>query len=443
MTNETRAVWLEENVRRAEAIYEQHCSESRRRWEAARQFLPGGNTRSVLFYDPFPLTFLRGEGARLWDADNNEYTDFLNEYAAGLYGHSDPTIRAALESALEDGVALGGLNQYEASLAEAVQHRFPSCALVRFCNSASEANLMALSLARIATGRSEVMVFDGSYHGGMLAFPKRDNPINAPYVYRYGTFNDLAQTLEVIRDRPEELAAIMIEPMIAGGGGIPADRTFLQGLRDEATRQGIVLIFDEAMTSRMSPGGLQGFHGIVPDMSTFGKYFGGGLASGAFGGRRDIMELLDNSRPNAVMHAGTFNNNVLAMAAGFAGLSQVFTPEAAEAMHKRGDALRNRLAKAGEAVGVPLQATGVGSLMAVHFQSEPVRRPADLRTPEGMRKLVHLALFRRGFQIARRGYITLSLPVTDADCERFGDAFESVLTEIKPYFELSEAAAHG
>ena len=415
---------------RAEAVYTQRCAASREMWKRACDVLPGGNTRTVVYFDPFPLTFVRGEGARLIDADGHSYVDMLNDYSAGLYGHSHPAIRAAIVRALDEGMTLGGLNRHEARLAELMRARFPSCELIRFTNSGTEANLMAISAARIATKRPEVLVFDGGYHGGVFAFTARDNPINAPFPWRFGTYNDLAATLEVIEREPEKLAAIVVEPMMGGAGAIPGTREFLQGLRDAATKHGIALIFDEVMTSRMGAGGIQGKLGIRPDMTTFGKYLGGGMNFGAFGGRKEIMGVFDSRKADAVAHAGTFNNNVITMAAGCAGLSEVFTAEVAETLYARGEALRARLNDAGREAGVPFQATGVGSIMALHPQSEPIRRTADLVVPLALRKLVHLEMLTRGYSFARRGYVTLSLPLEDADLDGFVAALTDMLASV-------------
>ena len=302
--------------------------------------LPGGNTRSILFYPPFPVTITRGEGARLFDLDGHEYLDFLGEYTAGLYGHSDPVIRAAVEQALADGILLGAPNRHEAELARLMCARFPSCELVRFCNSGTEANLNALSGARAATGRSHILVFEGAYHGGMLSFAHGPASMSIPFPYVFARYNDLEGTLALIEQHAEELAAIIVEPMMGAGGCIAAEPDFLRGLREAATRHGIILIFDEVMTSRLAPGGLQEALGITPDMTTFGKYLGGGMSFGAFGGRSAIMGRFDPSRPDALPHSGTYNNNVLTMAAGVAGLSKVFTPAAAEGADREGRALQ-------------------------------------------------------------------------------------------------------
>ena len=388
--------------------------------------LPGGNTRTVLFHGPFPLLMARGEGCRLWDADGHEYVDLLGEYTAGLYGHSHPVIRAALDRALDGGWNMGGHGAMEGRLARLICERFPSIDLVRFTNSGTEANLLAIATAVAATGRRKVMVFEGGYHGGVLYFGGGGSPVNVPHDWVLAPYNDAPGTLELAEQHADDLACILVEPMVGSGGCIPAEPAFLQALRDAADRTGAVLIFDEVMTSRMSAGGQQARLGITPDMTTLGKYIGGGMSFGAFGGKRSLMELYDPRRADALPHAGTFNNNVLTMHAGVAGLEEVFTAEAADRLFNRGEALRARLNAAGR--GVAVQWSGLGSLMTPHFVRGPVRRPADgAASDPRLRELLFLDMLERGFYLARRGMVALSLEVGAAELDGFAGAFEDWL----------------
>jgi len=414
----------------AERRYAEANPESCARYEAACEFMPGGNTRSVLHYSPFPLTIEWGEGAHLWDVDGHRYTDFLGEYTAGLYGHSHPVIMQALREALDGGLVFGAPGRHEAGLAGHLCRRFPSLDRVRFCNSGTEANLMAIGAARAATGRSHVMVFEGAYHGGVLYFARRPSPVNAPFPTVMGRYNDLDATLERLAPHARELAAILVEPMMGAGGCIPARPDFLQGLRDAADEHDIPLIFDEVMTSRLSRGGLQHKLGITPDLTTLGKYLGGGLSFGAFGGRERFMAAFDPRHPDALPHAGTFNNNPLSMAAGAAGLGRVFTEAAADELNERGERLKERLNAIGEQTGVPVQVTGTGSILSLHYQSEPIERPADTAaTPPAVRTLTHLGLIERGYITARRGFMSLSLALSETDLDGFVSAFQDVVTE--------------
>src|SRR5207248_4663534 len=301
-----------------------------------------GNTRSAIFVDPFPLTMARGEGAHLWDLDGHEYVDFLSEFTAGLFGHSHPAIGRALDEALDSGWNLGAQGAAEGRFAAAICDRFPSVELVRFTNSGTEANLMAVSAARALTGRDKVLVFSGGYHGGVFYFRGKGSVINAPFDFLLAEYNDIEGTRALVEPHKGDLAAILIEPMLGGSGCIPADREFLADLRALASETGALLIFDEVMTSRLAPGGLQEAHGILADLTTLGKYVGGGMSFGAFGGRRDLMERFDPRRPDAFQHAGTFNNNVLTMNAGLVGLTEIYTPERSRALNAAGDRLRER-----------------------------------------------------------------------------------------------------
>jgi glutamate-1-semialdehyde 2,1-aminomutase len=426
-------VSLQAALRETEAKFVAANPLSQARQAEAIKSMPGGNTRSVLYYSPFPVAIAKGEAQRLTDIDGHVYTDLLGEYTAGLYGHSHPVIMAAIREATDAGIVFGGPNRYEADLARLLCERFPSLELVRFTNSGTESNLMALVTARAHTKRSHIMVMEGAYHGGVLTFfYGPDFPINAPFPVVMAGINDIEGTRALIAEHADQLAAILIEPMMGSGGGIPAELGFLQMLREEATRHGIVLIFDEVMTSRMSAGGLQKKLGIVPDMTSLGKYLGGGLTFGAFGGRRELMRRFDPSQPDAWPHAGTFNNNSMTMAAGVAGLSQVFTSAAADKLYDDGESLRARLNALGRRHGVPLQATGLGSIVVVHWQSKPVRQPADTQaTPAEARALFHLNMLERGYYLARRGFMALSLALTSTDHDGFVAAVDDYCAGYK------------
>jgi glutamate-1-semialdehyde 2,1-aminomutase len=425
-----RNLSLQAAVADVEARYVAANPRSQARFEAARRTMPGGNTRSVLHYDPFPVAIAGGEGARLKDLDGHVYLDYLGEFTAGLYGHSQPAILAAVTEALAGGLVLGGPNRYEARLSELMCRRFPALQLVRFCNSGSEATLMCVSLARAVTGRSAVLACDGAYHGAFLSFAGGGTPLNAPFPVVLAPYNDAERARQLIGANAQLLAAIIVEPLMGSGGCIPAEREFLLALREEADRHGIVLVFDEVMTSRLAPGGLHGKLAITPDLVALGKYLGGGVGFGAFGGRRDLMQRLDPTRPDALTHSGTYNNNVLSMAAGVAGLERVFTPEAAATLNASGDRLRDRLNAAARASAAPVQVLGAGSMLCIHPERREVRRPADLKGASSeARKLLHLEMNLRGIYLARRGFMSLSLPLTEADHDALVAAFTAFLGE--------------
>lgn len=394
----------------------------------AEQSLPGGNTRSVLFHGPFPLSMARGEGCRVWDADGHAYIDALGEFTAGLYGHSHPVILAALQEALAGGINLSSHTAREARLAQEIRRRFPSMELLRFANSGTEANLLALAAAKAHTGRSKVVVFDGAYHGGVLTFAGGGSPMNVPHAFALARYNDVDSVRALVAEHGPDIAAILVEPMLGAGGCIAGEPAFLQALRDLADGCGAMLVFDEVMTSRLSFGGRQALLSIRPDLTTAGKYLGGGMSFGVFGGRREVMERFDPRRPDALAHAGTFNNNVLSMAAGHAGLSQVLTAEVVQVLNARGEALRARFNAVFAQHGVDMGFTGIGSLMTLHATAGPVRSPADLQGTDGRAKdLLFFGLLEEGVFMARRGLIALSLPVGDAECDALVAALDAVV----------------
>ncbi|HEX9031247.1 MAG TPA: aminotransferase class III-fold pyridoxal phosphate-dependent enzyme [Streptosporangiaceae bacterium] len=416
-------------VAQARARYAERRPRTAELHQRAQAYLPGGNTRSVLYHRPFPLRIASARDALLTDVDGHEYVDLLGEYSAGLYGHSNQVVITAMTDALREGISRGAHTRYEVDLAETICTRFGSIERVRFTNSGTEANLMALSAARAFTGRERVLVFRGAYHGGLLSLAAGAAPVNAPYDLLLAEYNDAAAASALLEEHAETVACVLVEPMLGSGGCIPGDPAFLAALR-EATRQaGALLIFDEVMTSRTGAGGLQGRLGITPDLTTLGKYIGGGSSFGAFGGRADVMDLFDPARPGALPHAGTFNNNVVSMAAGQAGLTRVYTAEVAERHTARGDALREELAGAFAAAGAPFGVTGVGSILAIHATAEPVRGPADLsRSDPRLLELVFLDLLGHGYYIAPRGYMALSLALTPNQLTGFTAAVGEILS---------------
>lgn len=384
---------------------------SARQLERAAQVMPGGNTRSVLFYEPFPLVMTGGEGCYLADLDNHRYIDFLAEYTAALYGHSHPVIIQALNHAMANGLNLSAHTQLEAQLASLIVERFQCIEQVRFTNSGTEANLLALAAATAFTGRSTVLAFAGGYHGGVLSFSGPPTAMNVPHRVYLADYNDLPGVERLLHEHRGQVAAILVEPMLGAGGCICALPGFLEGLRELSQAHGALLIFDEVMTSRLSPGGLQEKLGIRPDLMTLGKYLGGGMPCGMLGGRREIMAQFD-PRQSRLAHAGTFNNNVLTLAAGIAALEQVYTRETVVAFNARGDQLRKQL---NDVFGqLPLQFTGQGSVMNFHPTASLIRRPSDVPDDRKiLRDLLFFHLIESGIYSARRGLFALSLPLND------------------------------
>jgi glutamate-1-semialdehyde 2,1-aminomutase len=413
-------------VTEALAAARQHYADqrpiSRALAERAARVLPGGNTRTVLHIDPFAFRVVGADGATLHDADGFDYVDLLGDYSAGLLGRS-AAVADVIRGVLERGWSYGATSEPETTFAEAVVARYPSIEQVRFTNSGTEANVMALMTARHVTGRAKVVVFDHGYHGGPLYFGDAGAPLRIPFDYVVLPYNDAAAAEAAFTRHGAEIACVLVEPMQGSGGCIPGDPEFLAALRTLTTASGAVLIFDEVMTSRLAVGGAQQLLGITPDMTTLGKYLGGGLSFGAFGGRADLMATFDPAR-GGLSHAGTFNNNAFTMAVGTYVATELVGADALAAVNERGDRLRAGLQARFEAGPLPFCVTGWGSLLCVH----PVASPAALDDADpAWRELFFHDLLDAGFYTAPRGMMALSTAVSDDDTGAFLDAVEHVL----------------
>ncbi len=425
----TGASLLSEALAAAKRRYAARCGGSYAQFEAATRTMPGGNTRSILYFDPFPICMVRGESCWLEDIDGHRYVDLLGEYTAGIYGHSDPVVRAAITATLDAGLSLSAHHPAESRLAQLLRERYVSMELIRFTNSGTEANLMAVATALAFTGRRRVLVFEGAYHGSVLKFSGAASPVNVPHDFLIAPYNDTGAARAAIRRHAGELACILVEPMLGSGGCVPGDPSFLHALAEEARAVGAVLIFDEIQTSRLSIGGRQSLLGIRPDLTTLGKYHGGGLSFGAFGGRTELMALYDPRRAAYLSHAGTFNNNVLSMSAGYAALSGLITAPALDALNARGEALRAELNCMLGECGALLAVRGLGSLMNFYAQAPAAGNPAFGAEAIG---LLFFELLERGYYCAPRGFIALSLVIDDGLVGGFLDAMRDILRDHAP-----------
>jgi glutamate-1-semialdehyde 2,1-aminomutase len=385
----------------------------------ALQYLPGGNTRSVLHFEPFPLTMVKGEGAEAVDLDGHRYVDFVGEYSAGLFGHSDARIKAAIDEALAAGLAMGAPNKYERTLAGLLCNRYPGLEQIRFCNSGTEANLMTLATACAVTERRKLLAFRDSYHGGVIKFPAGGCELNVPFDFVLADYNDIEGTSALIGELGDELAAVIVEPILGAGGNIQGNRNFLQMLRERTQDVGALLIFDEIKTARLGPAGVQGMLDVTPDFTTLGKFIAGGLPTGAFGGRAELMARFDPRHGRGWNHAGTFNNNVCSMAAGCVAMGEIFTPARAAEFFDWSEAFRHSLNEMFAARDVPMFANGMGSMIAIHFSRVATKAPSDITAGcQSLRPLLHMEMLLEGVLICKRGDFFLSLPMIDSHLDK-------------------------
>jgi len=420
---------------KARSAFADRNPQSRRQYDEARKYLPGGHTRTVLTHAPFPLTFAAGDHSWLYDVDGHTYIDMLGDYTAGLLGHGDSRVLDAVEAALRTNASVGGIHPAESRLARLMCERF-HLDRVRFTNSGSEANLMALTTALQATGRSKVMVFRGGYHGGLLYFASGTAPWNVPYDFIVAPFNDAAQTSVLIAEHGHSLAAVVMEPMLGSGGCIPADAAFAQRVFADAHAVGAVFIADEVMTSRHGRTGMFALLGVKPDIVTFGKYIGGGFSFGAFGGGAELLDQFDTSpesgRTKVLAHAGTFNNNIASMTAGCVVLGEVFTADTAVAHMTRGDEFRRSVSSVLARSGLPVCVSGFGSMMSLHALAKTPRNADDVAQRDiALQELLFLGLLERGVYSAARGMMNLSLTLTDDQLAQVLDALQEALAALR------------
>ena len=425
------------DLSKARSDFADRNPQSRKYFDEARKYLPGGHTRTVLTHAPFPLVFDSGEASTLKDSDGHTYIDMLGDYTAGLLGHSEHRVIDAVTAVLKTNVSVGGIHPAEARLAKLMCERF-ALDRVRFTNSGTEANLMAITTAMQATGRKKIMVFHGGYHGGILYFASGAAPWNAPYEFVVAPYNQAGETIKLINENAESLAALIIEPMLGSGGCVPTSAEFAQQVFAAAKKVGAVVIADEVMTSRHGPRGMFDLLGVQADITTFGKYIGGGFSFGAFGGRADLLDQFDTSpeanRDKVISHAGTFNNNISSMSAGCVVLGEVFTADVAVAHTARGDEFRKSVATVLARHKLPVSVSGFGSMMSLHALAHAPQTPLDVAKRDNkLQELVFFGLLERGIYTAARGMINLSLSLTDDQLAKVLDALEDTLKTLANY----------
>jgi glutamate-1-semialdehyde 2,1-aminomutase len=399
----------------------------------ARALMPGGVNSPVRAFrgvggEPFIVE--RGEGARIYDVDGNSYIDFVLSWGALALGHAAPVILDALDEAMRRGTSFGIPTEAEVELAELVNERMPHVERMRFVSSGTEATMSALRVARAYTGREIVLKFDGCYHGhadsflvragsGVATLGLADSP-GVPSALAALTivapFNDVAAVANILDRHAGRVAAIIVEPVVGNAGFIPPDPAFLPGLRTLADTHGSLLIFDEVMTGfRIAPGGARERFGVTADMTTLGKVIGGGLPAAAYGGRRDLMELVAPDGP--VYQAGTLSGNPLAMAAGLATL-RALTPALHDRIADRTCRLVTSLREIAARAGIPFTADCAGSMWGFFFREEPVRSFQDAKSADvaRYRRVFHEAL-ARGVYLAPSAFEAAFMSAAHGDRE--------------------------
>ena len=379
----------------------EYFSKSKQLFQQAKKIMPGGVSSPVRAFRAVggqPLFIERGEGPHLFDVDGNKYIDYVLSWGPLILGHAHPDVVAALDEAISRGTSYGAPNSLEIELVQLIQEFMPNLEMIRFVNSGTEATMSALRLARAYTGRNKIIKFEGCYHGhadqllvragsGVATLGLPDSPGIPPTSAEdtlIAHYNDLENVADIFKRYPDQIAAVIVEPVAGNMGVVPPVDGFLDGLRNLTLKYKTLLIFDEVMTGfRVHPGGAQTLYGIEPDITTLGKVIGGGLPVGAYGGRREIMEMIAPS--GSVYQAGTLSGNPLAMTAGITTLRVLQSADKWALMETAAQRLAEGIQKSAQEAGVSIQQTRVGTMFSTFFTDHPILDWPSVETCDTLR----------------------------------------------------------
>jgi len=432
--------------------YKSRTQKSYRMHQDAKEVFPGGDTRNVTFFKPYPSFMDHGKGCRIWDVDGNEIIDFQNNYTSLIHGHAHPGIVEAVQEQIAKGSVYSAPFGKQTELAEIICSRVASVDKIRFTNSGTEATMHAVRGARAYTGRTKIVKIEGGYHGSSDTFEASVEPdmskvgdINNPIAVADSKgvpkeivdqviivpFNNIAVTKRLIEENHQDIAAFIIEPIMGSAGMLEPSREYLTFIREITQIYGIVLIFDEVVTFRLTTGGAQLYNGITPDMTAFGKIIGGGIPIGAFGGKEVIMRMYDPT-VKMMYHSGTFNGNAISMAAGIAALKDYGEKEV-DHVNNLGILFRKECNRVFEEVGIDIWVNGVGSLSNIIFSNNLITEYRGIaKSHEELNVLMGLALINRGIFMAPRGMFCTSTPMGESEILRAAAAIKESLQEIMP-----------
>jgi glutamate-1-semialdehyde 2,1-aminomutase len=446
--------------------YEVMTQKSKALHEEAVKIIPGGVTANVKYFEPYPIRMKGGEGAWLYDVDGNKYVDYLLSYGPLILGHGHPVVKKAIIEQLNDNKSIlyGTPHELEVTFAKKIQQLYPSMEMIRYTNSGTEATLFSLRLAYAYTGKFKIGKFEGHYHGGynqvlVSVNPKLEeagdvkNPKPVPESlglepYQLDNtivlpFNDLEACVEILTEHKDEMAAVIMEPVLAGY--IPATKEFMQGLRKATEQLGILLIFDEVKTGfRCGLTGAQGYYGIKPDITAMGKVIGAGFPMGIVGGKQEIMmktaplsnsDVFDTSASkrsrakDVLFHSGTYNGHPLILKAGLATI-EVLEQEM-DHIIDRTNQLREGLEQCFSSKGIEMQTVGLGTVFNILLTDHKIEKYRDIQTANmDLRKKIDYALLKEGIYNKPTNRYSMSIAHDNQIIDYTLDAYKKVLDEI-------------
>ena len=406
--------------------------------EAAKKFMPGGDTRTSLWFEPYPTWIDKAEGCRFTDVDGKEYIDFNNCYTAMILGHANPKVVAAVREQVARGTALGAPSPTVVRWSELICNMVGSVDKVRFSNSGTEAVMVAIRLARGFTGKDLILKMDGGYYGSYdpVVYPSDATgiPKSAQGDSIIVPYNDKKAAERAIVENKDKLAAVIVEGVMGAAGMIPPRDGYLEFLRKVTDENNVLFILDEVQSLRLAWGGVQSIYKIKPDLTVMGKSIGGGYPVGATGGREDLMQML-TPKARKIRHSGTFNGNPITATAGVATLEQL-NAHVIDRINKLGESFADEVRTIFKRLNIKGQVTGMGSLQNIHFTDKPIiNARAAQEANKDLLHLFHLGMLERGCFSAPRCVYVMSTPMTRKEIDAAVRAVDDVMTKLKPTIE--------
>lgn len=391
------------------ASYLQDTPESAAAYLRSQRYVPGGTSRQAGYWEPYPVTLTRGEGSYVWDLDGRRYIDLINNYTSMLHGHAYPPIVEAVEKQIRQGTGWVANCPPHIELAEQIVERVASVKKIRFTNSGTEANNLALTIARTVTGRQKILMARYGYHGSLMEFEVGSFGHEGPLT-RLARYNNLADFEAVLDEEGDEIAAVFLEPIQGFAGIVVGETAFVEGVMAATRKAGALFILDEVITLRLGFGAYQETYGVEPDLTSFGKIIGGGFPVGAVGGSEELMRTLEPG-DTKVFHSGTFNANPVTMTAGNVAMRE-FTSKHIVEMEKLALRLKKGLEDAAQSAGLAFLVRHEGSLLNIYFTDTLPESTVERNDMKEM-SLFHLAAMNHGLFIAPRGMLALSTVMTN------------------------------